>query len=407
MERQHYPSYRFQPPRMSRTIWKTVNLLYPAVLALHDRVVRLTVEDGDWQHLQKLQGRRALLLPNHPSETEPSVLVGVSRRLGEPFHYVATHEIFQGFSGWILPKMGAFSLRRGWPDRPSLRMSQTILAARDAKLVLFPEGETHMSSDQILPLYQGAIQIGFWALERMESLGKEPHLPLVPIIIRYHYVGDAGPALLRGLGRLEERLGLPSAEISVKERLRRAGVAVLIGVEREYGIAAQADAPIDDRIRTVYEHVAGRVAHLLHVTVPARPSVPLTMRALFNAVFDYLDALSAGQSVYERRLHARRVLAARTCLADLWRMQNFMAISEKYLLPPLTAERTGEILYRLEKEVYGRPVTLPLREARLRIGCPWDLAEHLPAYRISRKRTVADCTARLEEQMRDLLAAGQ
>jgi hypothetical protein len=194
--------------------------------------------------------------------------------------------------------------------------------------------------------------------------------------------------------------------MTVRERLLRAGKTVLIGVEREYGITSQEDMPIDTRIHNVFKHVVGRVAHLLHVTVPARPSVPLTMRALFNAVFDYLDALSEGTSAYERRLHARRVLAARTSLADLWRMQNFMAISEDYLLPPLTSERMGEILFRLEKEVYGRPRTRPLREARLRIGCPWDLAEHLPAYRTSRKSTVTLCTARLEEQMRDLLAAG-
>src|SRR5687768_5671626 len=113
-----YRPYTFQPPRMSRAVWKTVNLLYPAALALRESVVRLTVTDEEWRHLQNLRGQRALLLPNHPSETEPSVLAGVSRRLGEPFHYVATHEIFQGFSGWLLPRMGAFSLRRGWPDRP-------------------------------------------------------------------------------------------------------------------------------------------------------------------------------------------------------------------------------------------------------------------------------------------------
>jgi hypothetical protein len=45
------------------------------------------------------------------------------------------------------------------------------------------------------------------------------------------------------------------------------------------------------------------------------------MRALFNATFDYLDGLAAGETPYERRLHARRSAAARTCLADLWRVQ--------------------------------------------------------------------------------------
>nr|CAA9256869.1 hypothetical protein AVDCRST_MAG63-2215 [uncultured Armatimonadetes bacterium] len=406
-------AYRFQSSRENRAVRATVNLLYPAVLAARERVVRLAATPEDWRHLERLRGRPALLLPNHPSETEPSILVGVARRLNEPVHYVATHEMFEGFPGWLIRRMGAFSIRRGWPDRAALRTARHVLAERGRKLVVFPEGETHMRNDLILPLHKGALQIGFWSLLRMEALGQHPSLPIVPLAIKYRFVGDARPELLRGVRRLETHLGLPAepAAAPLEARLRRAGLAVLRGVEREYGVTVGVPAPtpseeaaaIDARIAVLYRYVAERIARTLHVRVPEQPTVHLTMRALFNAAFDYRDGLSDGTGSYERRLHARRLRAADTCLRDLWRMQNFMAIDADCLTPPLTVERAGEVLFRLEKEVFGRPQTRPWREAVIRVGPPLDLAERLPQYREGRKAALAAATADVEERLRGLL----
>jgi hypothetical protein len=289
-------------------------------------------------------------------------------------------------------------------------MSRRLLAKMDRKLVIFPEGETHMQNDLILPLHRGAVQIGFWSLEGLEALGKPQSLPLVPIVIRYRYVGNPRPALLRGLHCLEIHLGLPapSAPAALPDRLRRAGLAVLRGVEQEYGIGAPTreneKESIDERIAVLYDLIAVRVTHTLHVKMPAERAVRLRMRTLYNAAFDYLDGLAEGRTPYERRLHARRVAAARTCLADLWRVQNFMSVSED-CLASLTAERAGELLFRLEKEVYGEPRTRPWREAVVRLGPPIELADWLPQYRASRKRTVAQCTAEVEERLRTLLGS--
>jgi 1-acyl-sn-glycerol-3-phosphate acyltransferase len=403
-------AYRFQPPRESLFLIRVVNLCYPALLALRERIVRIAIEPSDWRRLEELRCSRALLLPNHPSETEPCVMAGIARRLGQPFNYMATDEIFQGAGGWLINRMGAFSIRRGWPDRASLRMSRRLLAERDRKLVIFPEGETHMQNDLILPLHEGAVQIGFWSLERLETLGKPQSLPLVPVVIRYRYVGNPRPALLRGLRRLEIHLGLPapSGPTALPDRLRRAALAVLRGVEQEYGVGASSreneKESVDERIAVLYDLIAVRVTQVLRVKMPIDHSVRLRMRALYNATFDYLDGLAEGKTAYERRLHARRVAAARMCLADLWRVQNFMSISED-CLASLTAERAGELLFRLEKEVYGEPRTRPWREAVVRLGQPLELADWLPRYRARRKTTVAQCTAEVEERLRTLLGS--
>jgi 1-acyl-sn-glycerol-3-phosphate acyltransferase len=378
-------------------------------MPLRERVVRVQLDAKEWQWLEGLQDHRALLLPNHPSETEPLVMGWLARRLRQPFYYVATHELFYGWQGWFIRHIGAFSILRKRPDRRSLRMSQRILAEMDRKLVIFPEGETHMENDRILPLNQGAIQIGFWSLERLEKLGKPVSLPILPVVIRYRYVGDPRPALLRGLRRLEQDLGLPSdPSDALADRVRRVGLAVLAGVEQEYGIGPSRggapEASVDDRIAALYQLIAARVSGVLHVSPPTTPSVHLGMRAMFNATFDYLDVLAAGRTRYQRHLHKRRVTAARACLNDLWRVQNFMVISEKRLAPT-TAEQLGEALWRLEREVRGRPRTRPLREAIVRLGEPLELAEHLPAYRSYRKATLVRCTEEVEERLRGLLGS--
>ena len=406
-------NYRFHPPRHNRFVLATVNALLPALLAWRERIVRVQVAPEDRRRLEMLRGRRALLLPNHPSESEPPVMIWLARELGEPFFFAATHEIFRGFNGWLVPRMGAFSILRGRPDFAAMRTARDVLVARNAKLVLFPEGETHMQNDLVLPLHRGAAQIGLWALRDLERAGQPPTLPAVPIAIRYRYVGDVRPVLLAGMARLERCLGLPPPTADAQnlpDRLRRTGLVVLAGVEREYGLTPRQGGTLDARIAAVTEHVAARVAHVLPVRsrIATNRELPvfLRMRALFNATFDYLDGLAEGTTAYERRLHARRLAAARACIADLWRMQNFMVVGEHTLAPPVSDERLGEVLFRLEKEVYGRARTRPPREAIVRVGAPLELADHLPDYHASRKQTLQCVTNELKARLRALLDSG-
>jgi len=407
-------NYRFRPPRPNRLVIALVNTLLPLLLRARERVVRVVVEPDGWRLLRELRGRPALLVLNHPSETEPSVMTWLARALGEPFFYLATHEIFAGPVGWLVQRMGAFSVVRGRPDFAALRTAVNVLARQRRKLVVFPEGETHMQNDLVLPLKAGAVQIGFWARERGEAVS----LPIVPLVIRYRYVGDALPALARGMARLERRLGLSAGATSdLAGWLRRAGLVVLDGVEREYGLTPPAGSDLDERVGAVTEYIVARVAHTLpmqarlpdRVKTLAGPDapLPLRMRALFNAVFDYVDGLAEGKTFYERRLHRRRVAAARSCLADLWRMQNFLVITADALNPPAPPERLGEVLFRLEREVYGTARTRPWREARIVVGVPLDLADYQADHAASRKRTLARVTGEIETRLRALLAEQQ
>lgn len=400
--------YHFHPPRHDPLVIPLINLFYFPIARLRDHVTRVSAPAEDWGRIEALRGHGAILTPNHPSLTEPVVMGWVARQLHQPLFYVATHELFSGREGWFAQRVGAFSIIRGRADLSAARMSRHVLADLDRLLVMFPEGETHMVNNLIIPLHTGPVGFGFAALKHRARIGKSLHLPLLPVIIKYRYVGNPRPVLTRGIARLEHQLGLPAAiGLDLRDRILRAGFCVLAGVEREYGVHTLgpdgAPAAADDRIHALNKFITERVAHTLHVRVPEELTTPNRMRLLFNATYDYLDGLKAGRTAYERRLHSRRLTAARACLNDLWRLQNFMVISADYLPHPLIAERLGELLYRLEIEVFGGPRTVPYREALIRTGEAVDLADYFPRYLENPRATLRAATLELEAGMRAVL----
>jgi len=358
-------AYRFYPPISRPGLRALVHLVAPLILRLRNQVVHVEL-----QGIEYLPKNRAILLPNHPSETEPSVMALLARAQRQPYYFLATHELFTGLDGWIAQRMGAFSVRRGWPDRASLTFAATLLAEQNT-LVVFPEGETHQRGNEILPLKLGAAQLGFWALQRSPG-----PLPLVPIHIAYRYLQPE--RLWAGLEPLERALGI-EAQGTASQRLRTCGLAVLTRIEREHGIF-EAPPQVEARIAQLYARIETNVCLRLGIPPPHQATVPVRLRALFNAAFD-----SPHSEV----------------LPELWRVQNFMAVRDEL---PETEERFAELLFRLEKDVFGKPRTLPLRTAHLRIGPPLELEDWLPSYRQSRKKALLEVTRELERRLHALLA---
>src|SRR5260370_23998012 len=91
----------------------------------------------------------------------------------------------EGQWGWLIQRLGAYSIHRGLPDRQSLRMTRRLLAEMDRKVVIFPEGETYEHNDALIPFQQGVVQIGFGALDDVQKSGREPSLPVLPIAVKY------------------------------------------------------------------------------------------------------------------------------------------------------------------------------------------------------------------------------
>ena len=112
-----------------------------------------------------------LLAPNHSHDSDPHVMMEVGRRAHRPFAFMAAWQIFRthwGIDGWVLQRMGAFSVDREGCDRRAIRQAVEVLSSGHA-LVVFPEGEIYHLNDRLTPLLEG---VAFMALTAQRELEK-------------------------------------------------------------------------------------------------------------------------------------------------------------------------------------------------------------------------------------------
>jgi 1-acyl-sn-glycerol-3-phosphate acyltransferase len=78
----------------------------------------------------------AIVAPNHKSFWDSFFIAVCTRR---HVRYMGKSELFQGFHGRLLVRLGAFPVRRGQSDQDALETARTILR-QGGLLALFPEG---------------------------------------------------------------------------------------------------------------------------------------------------------------------------------------------------------------------------------------------------------------------------
>src|SRR6266571_5861779 len=106
----------FRPPKENRWILRFSQAVLPMAMARVRGIVAVSLAKTDWAHLESLRGGRAILSANHPTTSDPLIAMYLSRRLGEPFNYMACRELFHGAWGWTIQRLGAYSIHRGLPE---------------------------------------------------------------------------------------------------------------------------------------------------------------------------------------------------------------------------------------------------------------------------------------------------
>ena len=141
--------HTFRPARPNRFVAKLVGGTIRAQLRQKLKVDGVTIDEADLARLRSRLDERCILMPSHSGGFEPYVIVHLSRMLQREFYYLAAMEAFEQspFIGWIMQRMGCYSIIRGTADRPSFQMTRRLLAAGDRPLVIFPEGQTVWQND--------------------------------------------------------------------------------------------------------------------------------------------------------------------------------------------------------------------------------------------------------------------
>ncbi len=387
------PSY--WPPRPSR-FWATVlEPLRRRYLRRYYGIGEIVIEERAPVFKQIGPADSVLLTPNHSHDSDPHVMMEVARRLGRRAHFMAAWQIFRthwGIDGWVLQRLGAFSVDREGVDRRAIRQATDLLKNR-ATLVIFPEGEVYHLNERLTPLLEG---VAFIALAAQKELNgaKIGRVWIVPTAIRYRYLEDVQPQLQATMERLEARMLWKSAAgAPLHERILRFGELLLTIKEKEkLAHSCETEGDLPTRIRRLIAALLERLEKTHLKGTPGGDTVPLRVKALRRHL---LEAWTSEAAAPESRRQAREALDEVQLVLQLY------SYPGDYVTERPSVERMAETIEKFEEDIEGYSRPKGKRGAQVVFGEPIDLSQALGGGRL--RQVATDITTRMENAIQGLM----
>jgi 1-acyl-sn-glycerol-3-phosphate acyltransferase len=338
LERYFLEPYRFIPP-FRGTFWcRLGRRVVPRHLRRKMGVIRF--HDEGLEHFRHALEQKAgiLLACNHCRWADPMVLGVMAWRLRHYLYYVASYHLFRQsrFMGWVLNRLGGYSIWREGSDRESIRVTARILADAERPVVIFPEGTWFRQNDRVAPLQEGLTLI-----TRQAARQTDRPLVVLPVALKYWMLQDPRPEIARRLERLERRIGWqPQGHLELIARLEKLGTGLLAVKEVEY-LGEARTGPLDERIA----HLVGGLLERLEDRHLGRrhhgwalERIRRLRQQLSRRLLDLVDDPGASTLV-------KRDLESLLCL------ENINAQSLDYLRQGPSPERLVETVQRIEETV--------------------------------------------------------
>ncbi len=398
----------FCPPKYNPGVAFFATLLCPVLLTLKSGLVSVKLTPGSRRRLWALKNAHAILTPNHTTLYEPGILWWVSRWVPGRYFFVSSRELFDmwnGFLGWILQRVGTYSIQRGTVDHDSIQTTLTLLTQGPHKIVIFPEGHTYHQNDTLLPFLEGTFFMAFRAQERLEKALPGEAILIVPVAIKYRFRFNSRVRIIRGLSALESALGLPAGNDTSTEglyqRLRTAGITILSRIEEEFARTPEAKESINERIGILKEIILKQLEARLGFVEKKETTVLARLRKVIFSAAPLLFPRDPGVDHHPASLlteDEKKVLIKNTL-----RLLNFIALYDGYVRENLCQERFLDTLHRLEREVFGDFRTEVWKTAYVNVGNPIRLLDHYENYKQRKMETVQQVTALAEAEVARLL----
>ena len=335
--------YRFVPPRHSALLWHLIRLWWPSQLRKNYGVMSWEFVGAERLRASIAAGSGVIVASNHSRPCDPMMLGMLSGEVATPFHAMASWHLFMQsrVQGFLLQRVGGFSVYREGLDRESLKCAVRIVAEAKFPLIIFPEGIVSRNNDRLLNLMDGVSFIARSAA-RQRAASPNPGKTVVhPIFVRYFFEGDLAATLAPVLQDIEARLSWqPQTQLPLRERIRKAGHALLALKEIEY-LGASQNGGVMQRLPRLLDHLLEPLEQEWSGG-HREPDTMARVKRLRTAILPDMIRGDITEAESARRWRQ---------LADLYLAQQLYCYSGDYLSGSPSPERLLETVERYEEDL--------------------------------------------------------
>lgn len=348
------------------------------------QIVGIDLEGEDELRGALRPGDGVMLTPNHPTHSDPQIMLEVLRRIGLSAEIMAAYDVFlrSRLHRWVLPRCGAFSIDRDGTDSASFRHATGVLARGRHALLVFPEGNVFLQNDIVASFNEGA---AFFALKAAKDIAEHNRrVMIVPVSIKASFVEDVFPKVRQ---RLQQLASAVDARTTPDEdplaQLRQTAHAALRRNQRLRGLPeSEWDEP-----RKLIQAAALDLLERLELKVGLPPPNDVELMERVCRV--------------RRAIHKVRIDETRKAdhqAAMVWADEAMMAFKiasylGDYVHSKPTLDRFAETVEKLAEDVFSEmPKPIGRRQAYVRLGTPIDLSQFLDGSGGKRRDTVQQVT---------------
>ncbi len=336
-------------------------------------------------------GCGVLITPNHSVHGDPMVVYEAAGEFGSPLYFMAGWQVLglvNPITRAFLRLHGCFSVDREGTDRQALQQAVDVLQNRSEPLVVFPEGEVYHCNERVTPFREGPAAMAVMAARKADR-----DVVIVPCGLRYYYVEDPLPELLKLMDDVEAALfWRPTRERPFAERLYRVADGMLGLKELEF-LGAARQGPVPERIEFLADGVLKRVEEKYGILVEGK-TIPERIK------LGRQRAISAISDADEQGAEYR---ACADDLDDCYLCAQLFSYPGDYVAESPSVDRLAETLDKFEEDILERP-TATVRARRRAVVV---FGEPIVVSKEKKREMASELTRTIEHRVQSLLDSVQ
>ena len=336
-------------------------------------------------------GNGILITPNHSVHGDPMIVYTAAEKFGSPLYFMGAWQVLglvNPIRRAFLRMHGCFSVDREGTDRQAMQQAVDVLQNRKEPLVIFPEGEVYHCNERLTLFREGPTALAVMAARKADR-----DVVIVPCGLRYYYVEDPLPSLLKLMDDVEEALfWRPTPERPMSERLYRVADGMLALKELEFlGEARQ--GPVPERIAFLTDGVLKRVEEKYEISAEGK-TIPERIKQGRQRAISAITEADESSEEYRR---------CADDLDDCYLCAQLYSYPGDYVAEHPSIDRLAETLDKFEEDILKR-ATATVRARRRAVVV---LGEPITVPKEKKRDAASELTQLLEERVQSLLDSVQ